>query len=98
MDNNPWDDIDLHDLQRAQANPARPLRPAQWWLANHAPTTLHEDILQFCTYLQPTTEEGHMRLDVFARFSRAVHGQFPTAHVEAFGSSTTGLSLPRRYI
>src|SRR4051794_11149650 len=43
--------------------------------------SLHEEILAFCEYISPTTEERRMREDVIARITWCVKELWPSAEV-----------------
>lgn len=55
---------------------------------------LSEEILLFSKYILPTPEEVGMRNDLIRRFTGLVHGRWPGARVDVFGSFATGLCLP----
>lgn len=55
---------------------------------------LNEEIEDFVDYMRPLPEEKRMRQDVIERVSCLVTELWPTAKVEVFGSTATGLFLP----
>lgn len=55
---------------------------------------LHEEILDFHSYIQPRRCERYMRLQVFDKVKRIILGQWPHAQVCLFGSFCTCLYLP----
>ncbi|KAK0184680.1 hypothetical protein F5146DRAFT_1074476 [Armillaria mellea] len=68
-------------------------------LAQHVPFRdldhrLHEEIIAYSTYAQPTPEEVHIREKVFRYIENAVRGTIPGSRVGIFGSVVTGLTIP----
>ncbi|XP_008293103.1 non-canonical poly(A) RNA polymerase PAPD7-like [Stegastes partitus] len=55
---------------------------------------LHEEIMDFFTFMSPRPEEEAMRRDVVNRIENVIKDLWPTARVEIFGSFSTGLYLP----
>lgn len=55
---------------------------------------LHDEIIDFYTYMSPRPEEKCMREGVVERIRRVVKQLWPDAQVEIFGSFRTGLYLP----
>ncbi|QDZ19273.1 nucleotidyltransferase domain-containing protein [Chloropicon primus] len=55
---------------------------------------LHQEIMEFTEFLQPTPDERKMRHDAIARVKETIHSLWPHARVEVFGSYETGLYLP----
>ena len=55
---------------------------------------LHEEILDFYTYMQPRRCERYMRLQVFDKVKRTILTHWPHAQVYVFGSFCTSLYLP----
>ncbi|RUS32076.1 hypothetical protein BC938DRAFT_476338 [Jimgerdemannia flammicorona] len=55
---------------------------------------LHEEILDFVDYINPTQEEHAMRYYVVRRIETSIQRLWPTATVDVFGSYDTRLYLP----
>ncbi|CAJ1061776.1 terminal nucleotidyltransferase 4A-like [Xyrichtys novacula] len=55
---------------------------------------LHEEIVDFFSFMSPRPEEEAMRRDVVNRIENVIKDLWPTARVEIFGSFSTGLYLP----
>eukprot|EP00742_Colponemidia_sp_Colp-10_P007495 GILJ01008076.1.p1 GENE.GILJ01008076.1~~GILJ01008076.1.p1 ORF type:complete len:487 (+),score=68.38 GILJ01008076.1:151-1461(+) len=55
---------------------------------------LHEEILEFCNFVAPTSSEHKMRLEVVDRLRDIIVGLWPAAQVETFGSFASKLYLP----
>uniref|UniRef100_A0A3Q2P0N1 Terminal nucleotidyltransferase 4A n=1 Tax=Fundulus heteroclitus TaxID=8078 RepID=A0A3Q2P0N1_FUNHE len=55
---------------------------------------LHEEIMDFFSFMSPRPEEEAMRRDVVNRIESVIKELWPTARVEIFGSFSTGLYLP----
>ncbi|XP_023133349.2 terminal nucleotidyltransferase 4A-like [Amphiprion ocellaris] len=55
---------------------------------------LHEEIVDFFSFMSPRPEEEAMRRDVVNRIESVIKDLWPTARVEIFGSFSTGLYLP----
>ncbi|KAH7685731.1 Polynucleotide adenylyltransferase protein [Dioscorea alata] len=55
---------------------------------------LHKEILDFCDFISPTTDEQDLRTAAVERVSDVVKYIWPHCKVEVFGSFTTGLYLP----
>eukprot|EP00730_Choanoeca_flexa_P016790 TRINITY_DN8000_c1_g3_i1.p1 TRINITY_DN8000_c1_g3~~TRINITY_DN8000_c1_g3_i1.p1 ORF type:complete len:387 (+),score=63.97 TRINITY_DN8000_c1_g3_i1:127-1287(+) len=55
---------------------------------------LHQEIVDFYEYIQPTEAEMTMRGEVVGRIVDVVTGIWPKAEVKVFGSFATGLLLP----
>lgn len=55
---------------------------------------LHEEILDFCTYVSPTREEERIREDLVDRLKKVVEEMWPDAQLKVFGSFLTKLYLP----
>ncbi len=59
---------------------------------------LHEEIIAYSTYAQPTPEEAHIREKVFRYIENAVRATIPGSRVGVFGSVVTGLTIPVPYV
>lgn len=55
---------------------------------------LHQEIAQFCRYLQPSPQESKARQEAVDRVAEIVKCIWPTADVEVFGSYATNIYLP----
>eukprot|EP00854_Cymbomonas_tetramitiformis_P027269 gene27269-33581_t len=55
---------------------------------------LHQEIIDFCRYMEPTDEEKMKRETAVKRVREVALGIWPKASVEIFGSYATGLYLP----
>ena len=55
---------------------------------------LHQEIVEFAKFLQPTAQERRKRQDAIARVKEVIVSLWPSARVEVFGSYETGLYLP----
>eukprot|EP01147_Barroeca_monosierra_P006644 gene6645-9431_t len=55
---------------------------------------LHQEILDFWKYMQPTKEEAALRQNFVDRVEQVVHELWPRAEVKVFGSFHTDLYLP----
>ncbi|XP_038153350.1 terminal nucleotidyltransferase 4A-like [Cyprinodon tularosa] len=55
---------------------------------------LHEEIMDFFSFMSPRPEEEAIRRDVVNRIESVIKDLWPTARVEIFGSFSTGLYLP----
>ncbi|KAM9310816.1 terminal nucleotidyltransferase 4A-like [Pholidichthys leucotaenia] len=55
---------------------------------------LHEEIVDFFSFMSPIPEEEALRRDVVSRMERVILDLWPTVQVEVFGSFSTGLYLP----
>jgi non-canonical poly(A) RNA polymerase PAPD5/7 len=58
---------------------------------------LHEELLDFCTYVSPKPEEQQMRAELIQRLDALVKEAFPNSpnvHLKPFGSYATKLYLP----
>jgi len=58
---------------------------------------LHEELLDFCTYVSPKPEEQTMRAELIDRLNALVREAFPSSprvHLKPFGSYATKLYLP----
>ncbi|XP_027869322.1 terminal nucleotidyltransferase 4A-like [Xiphophorus couchianus] len=55
---------------------------------------LHEEIMDFFSFMSPRPEEEAMRRDVVNRIESVIKDLWPTARVQIFGSFSTGLYLP----
>lgn len=61
----------------------------------HSPLLrLHQEIIEFVGFLQPTSEEKQTRVEAISRVKDSIHSLWPHARVEVFGSYETGLYLP----
>lgn len=56
---------------------------------------LHNEILDFCRFVAPSKEFKEKRHKVIELMRTIVKEIFPTAEVLVFGSTATGLSLPK---
>ncbi|CEM30525.1 unnamed protein product [Vitrella brassicaformis CCMP3155] len=63
-------------------------------LCQNAALRLHEEIVQFCRWIDPAKEERTLRRKLLSRVREAVRSIWPNATVDAFGSYRTGLYLP----
>jgi non-canonical poly(A) RNA polymerase PAPD5/7 len=73
-----------------------PWTPAQAYRGPTALMRLHEEILDFCRFVSPTSDEEAARMDLVARLRALVLSLWPHAEVKVFGSMTTKLYLPTR--
>ncbi|KRX10728.1 hypothetical protein PPERSA_00498 [Pseudocohnilembus persalinus] len=55
---------------------------------------LHNEIIEFTQYLQPTKAEHQLRMDSFNRLCGLIHEVLPDCDIKPFGSFTTQLYLP----
>ncbi|KAL0037432.1 hypothetical protein WJX79_008048 [Trebouxia sp. C0005] len=55
---------------------------------------LHTEIVEFCRFLEPTTEEAAMREAATQRVRQSIIEVYASASVQVFGSFVTGLYLP----
>ncbi|KAK0421743.1 hypothetical protein EV421DRAFT_1672300, partial [Armillaria borealis] len=55
---------------------------------------LHEEIIAYSTYAQPTPEEVHICEKVFRYIENTVRATIPGSRVGVFGSVVTGLTIP----
>uniref|UniRef100_A0A0D6QZM7 polynucleotide adenylyltransferase n=1 Tax=Araucaria cunninghamii TaxID=56994 RepID=A0A0D6QZM7_ARACU len=55
---------------------------------------LHQEIIDFCNFLSPTTEEEAARRAAVGRVSEVIKFIWPNCQVKLFGSFETGLYLP----
>uniref|UniRef100_A0A3B3ZYP8 Terminal nucleotidyltransferase 4A n=1 Tax=Periophthalmus magnuspinnatus TaxID=409849 RepID=A0A3B3ZYP8_9GOBI len=55
---------------------------------------LHEEIVDFFSFMSPRPEEEAMRRDVVNRIEGVIKDLWPSSKVEIFGSFSTGLYLP----
>ncbi|XP_024524838.1 non-canonical poly(A) RNA polymerase PAPD5 [Selaginella moellendorffii] len=55
---------------------------------------LHQEILDFCTFISPTVEEEAERAAAINRISNAIKSLWSHCKIEIFGSYATGLYLP----
>lgn len=55
---------------------------------------LHEEIIDFYDYMQPSAKDTEDRIDVIQRVKSLSIGLWPEAQMEVFGSYETGLWLP----
>lgn len=55
---------------------------------------LHDEIVAFVEYMEPTDQERRARELVIARVGDIVKRRFPTSAVTVFGSVAHGLVLP----
>ncbi|KAF7708001.1 terminal nucleotidyltransferase 4A-like [Silurus meridionalis] len=55
---------------------------------------LHEEIVDFYTFMSPRPEEEAMRRDVVNRIESVIKNLWPASSVQIFGSFSTGLYLP----
>ncbi|KAL7058388.1 hypothetical protein AAHC03_016875 [Spirometra sp. Aus1] len=55
---------------------------------------LHDEIIDFVTYISPTPEEHWVREIVVAKVKNIVYRLWPECHIDVFGSYKTGLYLP----
>ncbi len=55
---------------------------------------LHEEILDFVTFISPTEDEIQRRKDVQDEMNILVQEIWPEANIRAFGSTSTGMFLP----
>ncbi|XP_067268461.1 terminal nucleotidyltransferase 4A isoform X3 [Chanodichthys erythropterus] len=55
---------------------------------------LHEEIMDFYSFMSPRPEEATMRQEVVDRIETVIKELWPTADVQIFGSFSTGLFLP----
>jgi len=55
---------------------------------------LHEEILDFYSYISPRQCEDTMRKEVVERVTKIIQDKWPEAKLEVFGSFNTGLYLP----
>jgi len=55
---------------------------------------LHKEILDFCDFISPSTEEQSSRTGAVRAVSDVVKHIWPQCKVEVFGSFRTGLYLP----
>ncbi|XP_004565176.3 terminal nucleotidyltransferase 4B [Maylandia zebra] len=55
---------------------------------------LHEEIMDFFSFMSPKPEEESMRRDVVNRIEGIIKDLWPTVQVEIFGSFSTGVYLP----
>lgn len=60
-------------------------------------SSLHEEIIDFYSYMTPTEEESNLRMRVVQRIRDTILGLFPSTTVQVFGSFRTGLYLPTRW-
>ncbi|KAJ3205424.1 hypothetical protein HDU67_008867 [Dinochytrium kinnereticum] len=63
------------------------------WLTTPAPS-LHHEILALEAYLSPSPAEQRLRRDLISRYRRAIKARLPTAILQVFGSTSTGMGLP----
>jgi non-canonical poly(A) RNA polymerase PAPD5/7 len=59
--------------------------------------SLHQELVDFYDYIQPTEAEMVMRGQVVGRIIDVVQGIWSKAEVKVFGSFATSLLLPTRY-
>lgn len=59
--------------------------------------SLHNEILDFVSFLLPTQAEYNARLDLAERLDAIMKSLYDNAEIEVFGSVTSGLALPSRY-
>uniref|UniRef100_A0A1B6KB64 polynucleotide adenylyltransferase n=2 Tax=Graphocephala atropunctata TaxID=36148 RepID=A0A1B6KB64_9HEMI len=71
-----------------------PWRPPSRVYDSRGIVGLHQEIEDFYKYMTPTDEEHQMRVGVVKKIENIVHGLWPKAIVEVFGSFSTGLYLP----
>lgn len=55
---------------------------------------LHQEIIEFCKYLQPSRSEEQIRKDAIARIQQVIQAIWPSASLQIFGSFAAGLYLP----
>nr|XP_020475812.1 non-canonical poly(A) RNA polymerase PAPD7 isoform X2 [Monopterus albus] len=55
---------------------------------------LHEEVMDFYSFMSPRPEEAAMREEVVSRIEMIIKELWPTADVQIFGSFSTGLYLP----
>ncbi|CAL8469529.1 g9070 [Coccomyxa elongata] len=69
-----------------------------WASASHhirsATIRLHNELVEFCRFLAPSSSELEARKAALARVTEAVQSIWPSATVQIFGSFVTGLYLP----
>ncbi|BDA44734.1 Terminal nucleotidyltransferase 4B [Coccomyxa sp. Obi] len=69
-----------------------------WTRASHrirsATIRLHNELVEFCRFLAPSSSELEARKAALARVTEAVQSIWPSATVQVFGSFVTGLYLP----
>jgi len=82
--------------QTQQLTPIFSIPDTPWKTKAYKPDIigLHQEIIDFAKWMQPTREEQMLRSCVVERIKRVVHLLWPTARVEIFGSFKTGLYLP----
>ncbi len=59
--------------------------------------SLHEEILDFCQWISPWSDEHRMREWVIDKVSMIIRELWPKADVRIYGSFSTQLYLPSRY-
>jgi non-canonical poly(A) RNA polymerase PAPD5/7 len=59
---------------------------------------LHEEILDFCAWISASEEEAALRQTLIARVTDLIHSLWPHAQVMAFGSVSTNMYLPTRFV
>eukprot|EP01080_Neovahlkampfia_damariscottae_P000019 gene19-4270_t len=63
-------------------------------ISKHPNIQLHEEIIQFCNFLQPTELEIEHRKDVVNRLTKLLKRVHEPAELQIFGSYATGFVLP----
>jgi non-canonical poly(A) RNA polymerase PAPD5/7 len=79
--------------------PAAPPRPAPWvrsstFKFDDPLLQLHEEIIDFYDYMQPSKVDLESRLDVISRMRTIATSLWPSSQLDVFGSYETGLWLP----
>jgi len=59
---------------------------------------LHQEVLDFSSWISPTTEEDSVRALVVKRIVDAIQTSFPQTRVSPFGSFNTKLYTPDAYL
>jgi hypothetical protein len=59
---------------------------------------LHDEIVAFAAWVEPTSAERRAQQEVVSRISKSVSGRFRDAMVTVFGSVAQGLALPDRCV
>eukprot|EP01134_Creolimax_fragrantissima_P006047 CFRG6047T1 len=85
---------DMDRSRKALINPNRAVPWAKKPYNQDVMIALHEEILDFVEYSQPTAREHSQRLEIIGKLKNMVKGLWPLAEVKTFGSFGTGLYTP----